>query len=736
VLLSLCLVALLGFAAADAEPLPPTRRIALVLPQGWPTAGLERYAAFARRQGIEVRVAAEAGPAPGWEIVRAAAPPIPDAFRRRLAAFAVTIEPAGFAFDGRAYRASGDAVLLSDPDRPAETLVFGNSRDAAMRSVRWVVWSDGRRPAGQFRAVSGELTKEGRFRRTRGGTLEIDRGSERDRIVGRERFFSSLVEERRGSTLWRFSETERPAFVNWSPILERFLAAARARAPVTVLFYPDPATKALYMGSSRPADLSWEGDRARVDVDASAPAEPDLVSPVFAAAAAGGADPRLRERATLLLAAGARAHGRWWGREVGSVASFLERAGVHPTVGEVLAGDEAEDPLARDDVSPIFAVGAAASWLDSGFREEGDAKLRRAFSATERELAATLTRWRRAALAVPVTPPRRRTLPPGFLRGVSYAMSNSVEGSYASPRSLETLRRLSGMAVNSVSVIPYGFSRTERSPEIGFVHRSPRGETDEGTVRAVADARSLGMTAMVKPQIWIGGGAFVGAVAMAGPADWAKWFDGYRRFAVHHAIVAEASGAALFCVGTELAGTEGHEKEWRDTIAAVRLATGVPLLYATNWAAGAPKVRFWDALDAVGADFYDPLSADPNASDAALVEGARRAARPVARVSAAAGKPAVFAEAGYPPARAAWMTPHDEDSGRPLAPEDAARAVRAVFAALSGEKWWKGVYWWKAFSDGRDAGASDRSFNFLGRPAGEAIAAGFRALAPAASGSR
>jgi hypothetical protein len=255
-------------------------------------------------------------------------------------------------------------------------------------------------------------------------------------------------------------------------------------------------------------------------------------------------------------------------------------------------------------------------------------------------------------------------------------------------------------------------------------------------VRAVTDARSLGMTAMVKPQIWIGGGAFVGALAMGTPGDWAKWFDVYRRFAVHHAIVAEASGAAIFCIGTELSGTEAREKEWRNTIAAVRLATGAPLVYATNWAAGAPKVRFWDALDAIGVDFYDPLSTDPNASDVALVEGARRAAQPVARLSRAIEKPVIFAEAGYPPARAAWTAPHDEDSGRPLAPDDAARSVRAVFAALGGGTWWKGVYWWKAFSDGRDAGASDRSFNFLGRPAGEAIADGFRELAAGESASR
>lgn len=81
------------------------------------------------------------------------------------------------------------------------------------------------------------------------------------------------------------------------------------------------------------------------------------------------------------------------------------------------------------------------------------------------------------------------------------------------------------------------------------------------------------------------------------------------------------------------------------------------------------------------------------------------------------------------------MAPHDEDSPRPFSTEDAARSIRAVFAALEGESWWKGVYWWKAFSDGRDAGRDDRSFNFFGRPAGQAIAEGFRRLAAGGGGS-
>src|SRR5207247_971028 len=121
------------------------------------------------------------------------------------------------------------------------------------------------------------------------------------------------------------------------------------------------------------------------------------------------------------------------------------------------------------------------------------------------------------------------------------------------------------------------------------------------------------------------------------------YLGSYRRFVAHNAVMAEAAGAALYCVGTELVGTEGREREWRETIAAVRLATGSPLLYASNWAAGAPRVPFWDALDAIGVDFYDALSRDLEASDAALEAGVAAAAAPLERLARATGKPVIFA---------------------------------------------------------------------------------------------
>jgi hypothetical protein len=697
------------------------RRVALRLSEAvlaGPDA--ERVKSWARRSGAEIDLGPIASPVrAGFEAVYVATLPPPEAVRSLLSDFPVRLEQSAFVFDGRAYRGDRDAVALTDPRRPLVTVVLGIGAHTALRlAIERIFWRESAPP--DYEVVSGELTKEGHFVGA-GHSLTIDRTADRDEISAQDAFLKSFQTEETGGIRWRFHESDRGGIARWEPVLRRFFAAAGSRkAPLSVRLFSDPSAKARATGSTRPADLSRNGSEIAVDIDLSAPATPDCVTAVLAAAAFAAVEPRLLDRPLLAAAVGARGAARWWGRDVGSFYAFLKAARVEPTVDQVFQGNE--------EISPLFTVGAAASWIEAGARAEGEEAILRALVAAEPDCRAALERWSVRAAVETVRPPARRGLPPGFLRGMSYAMTNSIGGGYASLRSRETLARLAGLNVNSISVMPFAYSRDAHTPEISFVHRSPQGETDEGSVRAVADARSLGMTAMVKPQIWIPG-AFVGDAAMTSEVEWRRWFDAYRRFLVHNALIAEAAGASVLCVGTELVGTETRRKEWLETIAAVRLATGATLTYAANWAAGASRVGFWDALDAIGVDFYDALSAKSDVTDAELEAGARRAATPLSELARRTGKPVILTEAGYPPVQASWVQPHDENTGRPPAPEDAARAIRAVFRAFDGQPWWRGVYWWKAFSDGRGARAGERGYNVLGAPAEKAIAEGFARLA-------
>jgi hypothetical protein len=277
--------------------------------------------------------------------------------------------------------------------------------------------------------------------------------------------------------------------------------------------------------------------------------------------------------------------------------------------------------------------------------------------------------------------------------------------------------RLDGLGAEAVSLMPFAFQAAPDQPQLRYLNRGPRSETDAAMVHAARRAAERGFTVLWKPQIWLRG-SWPGEVAMADEAAWAAWWRGYRRFVVHQAVLARWSGADLFAVGTELGGTLGHEAEWRRTIAAVRRVFPGPLTYAANRYGDFHRVPLWDALDLLGIDAYQPLAASAGATPAELAAGARAMLVPVAAAARRHGKRALLTEAGYAAHRAAWVAPHEE--GGELAPDDQAAAYRALFAALEPRPdWLAGVFVWKAFSDevpGTPPGERP-DFRFLGRPA-------------------
>jgi hypothetical protein len=676
-------------------------------------AALDRFTALARARGIEVQSASESTAVPeGWEAAHLSTLPPGQRLQPALARFPVTFETGAFAFDGKKYSGRDEAIFLASPGVSDDVYVLGLSESAVVElAVRRLL--ERTDLAADYAVRSGELTKQGKFVE-KDGRLAVDPASGRDQIAERDEYFRGLRREKRGGLEWEYPPAQAAAAARW----EKAAARLAGKKPYTVRLFPNAVAKALYTGSSRPADLVVEGGKIRVEIDASAPAEPDLVSPVLAAAAIGATNPALLERRTLLLAAGVRRFGKWWGREVRGFAAFTHAAGVEPSIEEVLKSDP--------DVSPVLAIGAAAGWLDAGAHLESEAAVDKALAAAPAVLVDTLTRWRAAAWRQGVQPPVRRPWPEAFLSGIACVMTESIESAFVSPASRSTLERVKGLGANAVSIVSYGYAPEAAGDRILFVHRSPRSETDEGLVRALSDARALGMTTLVQPRLWVGGGGGVGDIAMPDERLWHAWFESYRRFIVHQAVVAEASGVTLFCVGSDLQKTETREKEWRNVVFAVRLATGAPVLYAADGAAGANRITFWDVLDAIGVDFFDSLAKADKLTDAALDEAVRRTAWPIADAAQRTGKSVIFTEVGYPAVRSAWVAPRGDAAGRPADGEDAARTIAAVSRVLAKESWWKGVYWWEVFSDGAPAGPGERGFNVLGAPAEKAIEAAFR----------
>ncbi|HVF58440.1 MAG TPA: hypothetical protein VNJ70_01305 [Thermoanaerobaculia bacterium] len=399
--------------------------------------------------------------------------------------------------------------------------------------------------------------------------------------------------------------------------------------------------------------------------------------------------------------------GDWYGRPWRDWLPALASAGALPAADELLAAEPQ-----RDSSAPLWTPAAAAvvdSLPGATLREKLATPPPRA--QVETALAAL------ARLPAPPAPPSR-SLPSSspFLAGVSLAMANSLEGGYHAPGLERALDAVQGLGANAVSLMPFAFQRGAASPDLGFLHDRPGGETDVGLIHAARRCRARGLSVLWKPHIWVSHDSWPGEIAMASEEDWARWWRGYRRYVLHHAFLARWAEADLFAVGVELSRTLGRAAEWRRLIADVRQLYPGPLTYAGNWNGDLEAAPFWDDLDLLGVDAYFPLSASPEATPAELRAGAARVRERLAAAAAKHGKPVLLTEVGFAARRGAWIEPHVE--GGELSVEDQARAYEALFAGLGRPPWLAGTYVWKVFSGPRRrGGAPGPDFQLLGRPA-------------------
>jgi hypothetical protein len=436
----------------------------------------------------------------------------------------------------------------------------------------------------------------------------------------------------------------------------------------------------------------------------------------------------------------------WYGKPYPDWLPLLAAARVLPDPGEVLAGKEPEGTSAllaapaaafvvdrlpgatlAEKLERLPTAAKVAEVLSSLLRNGGSFSTPGSFSSTRNggRSGGGLSGVRDVSLSGAPPPDlplkgeeKAASAPPAraeFLKGISLAMHNSLEGGYQAPAVEHQLDALARLGANAVSLMPFAFQRAPDRPELRFLNRGPSSETDIGLIHAARAARQRKIHVLWKPHVWVSGASWPGEIAMRNEADWTAWWRGYRRYILHHALLARWAGADLFCVGVELSKTIGREAEWRDLIAAVRAFFPGPVTYAANWYGDLEAVRFWDRLDFVGVDAYFPLAAAPGAGRDELAKGARQVAERLARAARRSGKPVLLTEVGFAARHEAWMEPHVE--GGEYSEEDQAAAYEALFGALDRKPWLAGAFLWKVFSAPDSDGGREADFRFLGRKA-------------------
>ncbi|MEM7373117.1 MAG: hypothetical protein AAF587_31125 [Bacteroidota bacterium] len=376
---------------------------------------------------------------------------------------------------------------------------------------------------------------------------------------------------------------------------------------------------------------------------------------------------------------------------------------------------EGSSYLVRGAMAAAFVQFLIDSWGKEKFLEHYQN-----WSPSAKELKRMESDWHNYLTNLTATfPQKRRTSEKvSYYRGMTFAHEGyNIHNGYGSTMGQESLEKIASLNANSIAIVPYSGTREVYKPVPFRLNQWAGGENDAAVVASFHMARDLGMQTLLKPQIWFPG-AWPGEVEMKSEADWKAFFQHYRRWIRHYALLAEIHEMDMFCVGVEFAkATIQHPEAWRRLIQDMRHLYQGPITYAANWGEEFEKLAFGDELDVIGVDNYYPLSKRDSPSDKVLEDGFNEVKKTLKKVYQRYKKPIIFTEVGFRSIEAPWKQPHEEANGAKFSAEDQARCYRVILEGIQGEEWCKGMFWWKWPSYMDYGSRRSRSFSPCGKEA-------------------
>lgn len=308
-------------------------------------------------------------------------------------------------------------------------------------------------------------------------------------------------------------------------------------------------------------------------------------------------------------------------------------------------------------------------------------------------------------------------------KGYSYSKKINGLSFVASPKQITANEMISVKKVNAkwVSLMPFAFMKNMDSPMIRYNNeRQWRGERIEGIKETAIAFKAEGISVMLKPQIWIGRGAFTGHIKMKTEENWKILEQQYEDFILDFAKVAEEMNCEIFCIGTELNSfVVARPVYWDSLIAKIKLVYKGKLTYAENWDTYT-NVPFWNTLDYIGVDAYFPVSGEKIVSKKELEKGWEIHKREIKSLAKKTNKPVLFTEFGYRScdytAKEPWA-----NSKEPPNMKNQTLALEVLFNNFWKEKWFAGGFLWKWYDHELAGGEGNTDYTPQNKPAEKLI---------------
>ena len=301
---------------------------------------------------------------------------------------------------------------------------------------------------------------------------------------------------------------------------------------------------------------------------------------------------------------------------------------------------------------------------------------------------------------------------PEKIKGLSFVASRDSIG-------YKHIKPVLQIHANYAAVMPFGFIQDLAHPSIQYnSQRQWFGETKTGVEQYIDVLKKEAIQVMMKPQIWVRGGAFTGLIKMNTEADWQVLEASYTKFILDFAQVAQDTNVEILCIGTELEGFIDERPDyWRNLIGEIKKIYKGKLTYAANWNEY-DRTPFWEDLDYIGIDAYFPVSDLKTPTVEACKMGLQRWKNDMKKHSDTFKKLILFTEFGYRSVDYAGKRPWVSDRDmRTVNLEAQYNTMQAFFDVLWKENWIAGGFIWKWFHDHEQAGGrTDARFTPQNKP--------------------
>ncbi|WP_165820067.1 hypothetical protein [Microvirga sp. KLBC 81] len=335
-------------------------------------------------------------------------------------------------------------------------------------------------------------------------------------------------------------------------------------------------------------------------------------------------------------------------------------------------------------------------------------------------------------------------------------------GNFQTTGGLSAMDQVKATGANTVTLVPNFFMANQYSNEVKLINLSTdptkpwlsESDTFAQVRQAVLDATARGLKVVLKPHLETDNRVWRADIA---PTDPKAWFASYKAMMVEYAKVAQAAGASMICVGTEMKSmtdptkvcSDGmtYTQKWVDIISAVRSVFSGQVTYSSTYEE-VTKVGFWDAVDNIGVNPYIPLSTSNTPTVDQMVDAwiqphfnswirdtlyqGKSAIEYYKALSDQYGKQVIFTEVGYRSMDGANKDPGLHGGSGTVDYQEQADAYTALYKVMEnyGGRWLGGSFLWSYYpyaskQEMTAAGVSELDYTTQWKPANDIITANY-----------